>query len=77
MLVCLMKNLSLFKERIKEDDQKTFGGISRKFNEKVLFFSRYGNRGNPELVVPTRRSTIMKLNIEKLALFCLRKTKII
>ena len=51
--------------------------ISRELNEKVLFFSRYGNRGRKERLIPTRRSTIMKLEIEKLALFCLGKTKII
>ncbi len=49
--------------------------ICRKFNEKDLFFSRYGNRGVPSKMVPTRRSTILRLNIEKLALFCLGKIK--
>ena len=48
--------------------------ISMKFNEKRLYISRYGNRGarkNKE--VPTRESTILKLKVEHLALFCMRK----
>ena len=45
--------------------------ISRKLNEKRLYNSHYGNRGNSGKKVPTRESTIMKLKIEELAIYCL------
>jgi len=45
--------------------------LSRKFNEKRLYVSRYGNRGKPTKEAFTRESTIIKLKIEKLALFCM------
>lgn len=44
--------------------------ISRKFNEKKMYVSRYGNRGQRRQSVLTRESTILKLLTEKLALFC-------
>ena len=44
--------------------------ISKKFNEKRMCFSRYGNRGKSGKFVPTRQSTIIKLKIETLAMFC-------
>lgn len=47
--------------------------ISMKLNEKSLYISRYGNRGDlKNRKVPTRQSTIMKLKIESMTEFCLR-----
>lgn len=46
--------------------------LSRKFNEKRMYVSRYGNRGNATEEALTRESTIMKLQIEELSKFCLR-----
>ena len=48
--------------------------ISRKFNEKKMFISRFGNRGNVNKKTPTRESTIIKLQIEELTNFCLSNT---
>lgn len=45
--------------------------LSRKFNEKRMYVSRYGNRGKPIEEALTRESTIMKLQIEELVNFCL------
>src|SRR2546428_11084838 len=45
--------------------------LSRKFNEKRMYASRYGNRGKPTEEALTRESTIMKLKFENLALFCM------
>ena len=47
--------------------------LSRKFNEKRMYVSRYGNRGKATEEALTRVSTIMKLKIESLAEFCLEK----
>jgi CRISPR-associated protein Cas1 len=44
--------------------------LSRKFNEKRMYVSRYGNRGKATEKALTRESTIMKLQIEELANFC-------
>ena len=41
--------------------------LSRKFNEKRMYVSRYGNRGNVTEEALTRESTIMKLQIEGFA----------
>jgi len=49
--------------------------LSRKFNEKRRYISRYGNRGQSTEEALTRESTIMKLKIENLALFCLNLRK--
>lgn len=46
--------------------------LSRKFNEKRMYVSRYGNRGKVTEESLTRESTIMKLQIEELATLCLR-----
>ena len=40
--------------------------LSRKFNEKRMYVSRYGNRGKVTEEALTRESTIMKLQIEEL-----------
>jgi CRISPR-associated protein Cas1 len=42
--------------------------LSRKFNEKRMYVSRYGNRGKATEEALTRESTIMKLQIEELAI---------
>jgi len=42
--------------------------LSRKFNEKRMYVSRYGNRGKATEEALTRESTIMKLEIENLQL---------
>lgn len=44
--------------------------LSRKFNEKRMYVSRYGNRGKSTEEALTRESTIMKLQIEEFANFC-------
>lgn len=41
--------------------------LSRKFNEKRMYVSRYGNRGKATEEALTRESTIMKLKIEEFA----------
>lgn len=51
--------------------------LSRRLNEKRMYVSRYGNRGKQTEEAWTRESTIMKLKIEKLALFCMNLRKII
>lgn len=47
--------------------------LSRKFNEKRMHVSRYGNRGQKDEEALTRESTIMKLEIERLANYCSEK----
>jgi len=49
--------------------------ISRKLNEKRMYDSHYGNRGLIGKKIPTRESTIMKLKVEILAVFCLDKRR--
>lgn len=44
--------------------------LSRKLNEKIMYASRYGNRGQKDKEVLTRESTVIKLQIEELANFC-------
>jgi len=51
--------------------------LSRKLNEKRMYVSRYGNRGKSMENALTRVSTIMKLKIENLALFCMNSKKTI
>lgn len=51
--------------------KRFFESFSRKLNEKRMFDSHYGNRGLIGKKVPTRESTIIKLKVEELALFCL------
>lgn len=47
--------------------------LSRKFNEKRMYVSRYGNRGKATEEALTRESTIMKLQIERLAVSLIKK----
>ncbi|MGI0057872.1 MAG: CRISPR-associated endonuclease Cas1, partial [Nitrosarchaeum sp.] len=47
--------------------------VSRNLNEKKMYISRYGNRGQSTEEALTRESTIMKLEIEKIANFCIQK----
>ncbi len=49
--------------------------LSRKFNEKRMYVSRYGNRGKSTEEALTRESTVMKLKIENLTNFCLGNIK--
>ena len=42
--------------------------LSRKFNEKISYVSRFGNRGKVDGIADTRMSTVMKLQIEKFAI---------
>lgn len=42
--------------------------LSRKFNEKIEYVSRFGNRGKVNGVADTRMSTVMKLQIEEFAI---------
>jgi hypothetical protein len=42
-----------------------------------MYVSRYGNRGKLTEEALTRESTIMKLKIESLAIFCMDKTRMI
>jgi len=44
--------------------------LSRKFNEKRMYVSRYGNRGKATEEALTRESTIMKLQIEEFVNKC-------
>lgn len=44
--------------------------LSRKFNEKIEYVSRFGNRGKIDGVADTRMSTVMKLQIEEFAISC-------
>lgn len=46
--------------------------LSRKFNEKIQYVSRYGNRGKVDGIAQTRMSTVMKLQIEEFANNCIR-----
>lgn len=46
--------------------------LSRKFNEKRMYVSRYGNRGKPTEEALTRESTIMKLKMENFVNYCLK-----
>ncbi len=48
--------------------------LSRKFNEKISYVSRFGNRGKVNGIADTRMSTVMKLQIEEFAVNC-SKTK--
>lgn len=57
--------------------KRFLGMISMKLNEKRMYVSRYGNRGNSEKVVPTKMSTIMKLKVENLTKYCLRMVPLI
>lgn len=47
--------------------------LSRKFNEKRMYVSRYGNRGKTTEEALTRESTIMKLQIEELVTSVVKK----
>jgi CRISPR-associated protein Cas1 len=42
--------------------------LSRKFNEKIPYVSRFGNRGKVDGIADTRMSTVMKLQIEEFAI---------
>ena len=42
--------------------------LSRKFNEKTEYVSRFGNRGKKDGIANTRMSTVMKLQIEEFAI---------
>ena len=44
--------------------------LSRKFNEKILYVSRFGNRGKKDCTANTRISTVMKLQIEEFVINC-------
>ena len=44
--------------------------LSRKFNEKIEYVSRYGNRGKVDGTASTRMSTVMKLQIEEFTISC-------
>ncbi|MBS3926448.1 MAG: CRISPR-associated endonuclease Cas1 [Nitrosarchaeum sp.] len=44
--------------------------LSRKFNEKIEYVSRFGNRGKVDGTASTRMSTVMKLQIEEFAINC-------
>jgi len=44
--------------------------LSIKFNKKMMFASRFGNRGKRTKKIPTRKSTVMKLKFENLDRFC-------
>lgn len=44
--------------------------LSRKFNEKIEYVSRFGNRGKVDGMALTRMSTVMKLQIEEFAINC-------
>ena len=44
--------------------------LSRKFNEKTEYVSRFGNRGKEDGIANTRMSTVMKLQIEEFAISC-------
>jgi len=44
--------------------------LSRKFNEKIRYVSRFGNRGKKDHTANTRMSTVMKLQIEEFAINC-------
>ncbi len=46
--------------------------LSRKFNEKISYVSRFGNRGKVDGVADTRMSTVMKLQIEEFAIRCIK-----
>ena len=47
--------------------------LSRKFNEKIKYVSRFGNRGKKDHTANTRMSTVMKLQIEEFAINCSKK----
>lgn len=47
--------------------------LSRKLNEKRMYASRFGNRGQATKEVLTRESTIIKLQIEEFSTICIKK----
>lgn len=50
-------------------------GLARKFNEKIMYVSRYGNRGKKDGEALTRLSTVIKLQVEEFAINCSKVPK--